>query len=435
MSNKKGRTIAIVAMIFLFGMISFVTNLAAPLGNVWKSQPGIDGSNTWGMMGNMMNFLAYLIMGIPAGKILSRKGYRNTVLMAILIGLCGILVQFLSGKVLVGTMVGGLPVSFFVYLLGAFISGFCVCLLNTAVNPMLNILGDGGKRGNQYIQIGGTLSSLVATVTPMMVGTMVGELTPQTHISDVNILLYVAMAVFMLSFVILYMVPIEEPRHNENKYEKVLSPWHYRHFVLGAIAIFFYVGVEIGIPGTLNFYLSDSTSRGAGIGDNAVTIAGFAAGTYWFMMLVGRFLSTFIASKVSSRAMLVFASTIAVILVLVAMFVPLRSVNMTVFTGSSFENVALPLSAILLVLCGLMTSIMWGAIFNLAIDGLGKSTEEASGIFMMLVVGGGIMPLVQNAIADSVGYMASYVVTAIGLVFILWYAVRGSRHSKEVQKD
>ena len=435
MSNKKGRTIAIVAMIFLFGMISFVTNLAAPLGNVWKSQPGIDGSNTWGMMGNMMNFLAYLIMGIPAGKILSRKGYRNTVLMAILIGLCGILVQFLSGKVLVGTMVGGLPVSFFVYLLGAFISGFCVCLLNTAVNPMLNILGDGGKRGNQYIQIGGTLSSLVATVTPMMVGTMVGELTPQTRISDVNILLYVAMAVFMLSFVILYMVPIEEPRHNENKYEKVLSPWRYRHFVLGAIAIFFYVGVEIGIPGTLNFYLSDSTSRGAGIGDNAVTIAGFAAGTYWFMMLVGRFLSTFIASKVSSRAMLVFASAIAVILVLVAMFVPLRSVNMTVFTGSSFENVALPLSAILLVLCGLMTSIMWGAIFNLAIDGLGKSTEEASGIFMMLVVGGGIMPLVQNAIADSVGYMASYVVTAIGLVFILWYAVRGSRHSKEVQKD
>lgn len=435
MSNKKGKTIAIVAMIFLFGMISFVTNLAAPLGNVWKSQPGIDGSNTWGMMGNMMNFLAYLIMGIPAGKILSRKGYRNTVLIAILIGLCGILVQFLSGKVLVGTMVGGLPVSFFVYLLGAFISGFCVCLLNTAVNPMLNILGDGGKRGNQYIQIGGTLSSLVATVTPMMVGAMVGKLTPQTHISDVNILLYVAMAVFMVSFVILYMVPIEEPRHNENKSDKDLSPWRYRHFVLGAIAIFFYVGVEIGIPGTLNFYLSDSTDRGAGIGDNAVTIAGFAAGTYWFMMLVGRFLSTFIASKVSSRAMLVWASTIAVILVLVAMFVPLKSVNMTVFTGSSFENVALPLSAILLVLCGLMTSIMWGAIFNLAIDGLGKSTEEASGIFMMLVVGGGILPLVQNAIADNVGYMVSYVVTAIGLLFILWYAVRGSRHSKEVQKD
>ena len=433
MSKNKTRTIAIIAMIFLFGMISFVTNLAAPLGNVWKNQPGVNNSNVWGMMGNMMNFLAYLIMGIPAGKILSKQGYRKTVLIAIAVGFLGIVVQFLSGKVLFDSEVTQLPSSFFIYLLGAFISGFCVCLLNTAVNPMLNILGDGGKRGNQYIQIGGTMSSLLATLTPMMVGTMVGELTPQTHISDVNILLYIAMVVFVVSFVILSLVPIEEPQREDNKSDKDSSPWRYRHFVLGAIAIFFYVGVEVGIPGTLNFYLADGTDRGAGIGENAVAIAGFAAGTYWFMMLIGRFLSTFIASKISSRTMLVWTSTIAVVLVLVAMFVPLKSVNMPVFTGTSFKEVALPLSAILLVLCGLMTSIMWGAIFNLAIDGLGKYTEEASGIFMMLVVGGGVLPLIQNAIADNVGYMVSYVVTAAGLLFILWYAIWGSRH-KDAQK-
>lgn len=431
MSKNKTRTIAIIAMIFLFGMISFVTNLAAPLGNVWKNQPGVNNSNVWGMMGNMMNFLAYLIMGIPAGKILSKQGYRKTVLIAIAVGFLGIVVQFLSGKVMFDSEVTQLPTSFFIYLLGAFISGFCVCLLNTAVNPMLNILGDGGKRGNQYIQIGGTLSSLVATLTPMLVGAMVGQLTPQTHISDVNVLLYIAMAVFVVSFVILYLVPFEEPTHEEVKTEKGSSPWRYKHFVLGAIAIFFYVGVEVGIPGTLNFYLADSTERGAGIGENAVAIAGFAAGTYWFMMLIARFLSTFIASKVSSRAMLIWASAIALILVGVAMFVPLTSVNMPVFTGTSFKEVALPLSAILLVLCGLMTSIMWGAIFNLAIDGLGKYTEEASGIFMMLVVGGGVLPLIQNAIADSVGYMISYVVTAIGLLFILWYAIWGSRHAEK----
>ena len=433
MSKNKSRTIAIIAMIFLFGMISFVTNLAAPLGNVWKNQPGVNNSNVWGMMGNMMNFLAYLIMGIPAGKILSKQGYRKTVLIAIAVGFLGIVVQFLSGKVLFDSEVTQLPSSFFIYLLGAFISGFCVCLLNTAVNPMLNILGDGGKRGNQYIQIGGTMSSLLATLTPMMVGAMVGELTPQTHISDVNVLLYIAMGVFVVSVVILSLVPIEEPQREDSKQEKDSSPWRYKHFVLGAIAIFFYVGVEVGIPGTLNFYLADGTDRGAGIGENAVAIAGFAAGTYWFMMLIGRFLSTFIASKVSSRTMLIWASTIAIVLVLVAMFVPLKSVNMPVFTGSSFKEVALPLSAILLVLCGLMTSIMWGAIFNLAIDGLGKYTEEASGIFMMLVVGGGVLPLIQNAIADNIGYMVSYIVTAIGLLFILWYAIRGSRH-KDVQK-
>ena len=75
--------IAVITMIFLFGMISFVTNLAAPIGNIWKMQPGIEGSNTWGMMGNMMNFLAYAIMGIPAGNLLKKKGYKFTALAAL----------------------------------------------------------------------------------------------------------------------------------------------------------------------------------------------------------------------------------------------------------------------------------------------------------------------------------------------------------------
>ncbi len=435
MANKRGKTIAIVTMIFLFGMISFVTNMAAPLGNIWKMQPGIDNSNVWGMMGNMMNFLAYLILGVPAGKILSKHGYRKTALIAIAIGLCGVFVQFLSGKVLTNSTISGLPTSFFVYLLGAFISGLCVCLLNTVVNPMLNLLGDGGKKGNQYIQIGGTLSSLVGTVTPMLVGTMIGQLTPKTHISDVNVLLFIAMGVFVMSFVILASVPFEEPLHNEDRVDKETTPWHFPHFVLGAIAIFLYVGVEVGIPGTLNFFLSDASERGAELGEDAAIVAGFTVGTYWLMMLVGRFVGAFLASKMTSRTQLVGSSVMAFLFVVVAMLIPNTiRVNIPVFTGNSFQSVLLPVSALLLVLCGLFTSVMWGAIFNLAIDKLGQYTEEASGIFMMLVVGGGIVPLVQNAIADSVGYMISYVVTALALVFILWYGLKGSKIVKENQK-
>ena len=143
--QKQGNIVGIVTMIFLFGMISFVTNLAAPIGVIWKNNP--DFSNL-GMLGNAMNFLAYLFMGIPAGKLISKIGYKKTALAAIAVGLVGVFVQFLSG------MTG--DAGFYVYLLGAFIAGICVCMLNTVVNPMLNTLGGGGNKGTycrQYFTI------------------------------------------------------------------------------------------------------------------------------------------------------------------------------------------------------------------------------------------------------------------------------------------
>ena len=103
---------------------------------------------------------------------------------------------------------------------------------------------------------------------------------------------------------------------------------------------------------------------------------------------------------------------------------------MPAFTGSGFEMVNVPLSALLLVLCGLCTSVMWGTIFDLAVEGLGAATNKASGIFMAMVVGGGIVPLFQNWIADKVGYMPSYWVLVCSLFFIFFFAVAGSKVKK-----
>jgi len=428
MSNKNGNSniIAVITMIFLFGMISFVTNLAAPIGNIWKMQPGIDGSNTLGMMGNMMNFLAYAIMGIPAGNLLKKKGYKFTIEAALLVGLLGVFVQFLSGVVNPGT--GKIPFSFFVYLLGAFICGFSVCMLNTVVNPMLKILG--GKRSNQYIQIGGSFNSLMGTLTPMLVGSMIGTLTKDTLISDVNTLMFMAMGVFAVAFVILLFVPIQNPEIKQVE-GQVDNPMKYKHFILGAIAIFVYVGVEVGIPGTLNFYLSDPV-KGAGMDPStAVAIAGFVAGTYWFLMLIGRLVSSLISGKVSSKAQLTCVSAVALVLIILAIFLGnSASVKMPVFNGHGFEMAVVPIAALLLVLCGLCTSVMWGTIFDLSVEGLGTATERASGIFMAMVVGGGIVPLLQNFIADKVSYMASYWVLAICVAFILYFAILGSKIKK-----
>lgn len=429
-TKQQGNIIAIITMMFLFAMISFVTNLAAPIGVIWKNVfNGTGSENMIGMLGNAMNFLAYLFMGIPAGKLLTKIGYKNTALTGIATGFVGVFIQFISGKF--GADVSG----FAVYLFGAFISGFAVCILNTVVNPMLNLLGGGGNRGNQLNLIGGTLNSLSGTLTPMLVGALIGTVTATTKMADVNRVLFIALGVFASAFVVLLFIPIADPEMGKKTSKTVFehSPWVFRHFVLGTIAIFVYVGVEVGIPGTLNFYISDTSAKGAGLLTNAAAIGGFVAGTYWFLMLVGRFIGSFIGGKVSSRSMMIITTITGMILIVLAMILgKSTTVSMPVFTGTSFQMVVVPVAALLLVLCGLCTSIMWSSIFNLATEGLGKYSAAASGIFMMMVVGGGLLPLFQNFIADNSSYMFSYIVPLVALAFMCYYALIGS---KNVNKD
>ena len=417
-TNKNGRLVAIVTMCFIFAMISFVTNMAAPFGNIWKGQ------YSWAaMMGNMMNFAAYLFMGIPAGKMLVKVGYKKTTLIALATGFVGIFVQWLSSKVGADLTIGNVGVNIIVYLLGAFICGFCVCMLNTVVNPMLNILGGGGNRGNQFIQIGGTLNSLTGTLTPLLVGVLIGTVTDNTAMSDVAPLLFIAMGVFALAFVIISFVKIPEPAKERKTTVYERSAWSFRHTVLGVIAIFFYVGIEIGIPAQLNFYISDLGFEGS------AAVAGFLAASYWFLMMIGRFLSSTISGKISTRTQMISVSSLAILLLLIAIFLP-ESISMTV------KGSAVPMKCIFLALCGICTSIMWGAIFNLAVEGLGKYTEQASGIFMMMVVGGGIMPLIQQAIAQRAGAIPSYWLVVAMLAYLLYYAIWGSKNvNKDIKVD
>ena len=421
--EKKRNMVAIVTMCFIFAMISFVTNMAAPFGNIWKSD------YSWAsMMGNMMNFAAYLFMGIPAGKMLIKVGYKKTTLIALAVGFFGIVIQWLSSRAFLGNA------AIYVYLLGAFVCGFCVCMLNTVVNPMLNILGGGGNKGNQYIQIGGTLNSLTGTLTPLLVGVLIGTVTAETKMSDVAPLLFIAMAVFAVAFIIISLVKIPEPAAERKNVKFEHSAWNFRHCVLGIVAIFFYVGIEIGIPAQLNFYLSDASDKGAGILLNGAAIGGAIAAVYWLLMMVGRACSSAISGKVSTRTQIIAVSSVAIALVLAAILIP-KSVTVSMpgySAANGFEMFQVPASALLLVLCGLCTSVMWGGIFNLSTEGLGKYTEQASGIFMMMVVGGGIMPLIQDALAKSLGYMSSYWLVIAMLCYILYYALAGC---KNVNKD
>lgn len=418
--KKSTNLFAIIMMIVLLGMIGFITNLAAPVGTIWKNQH--EDSNLLGMLGNLMNFAAYAFMGIPAGRLLEKFGYKKTALYAIAAGFFGIGIQLFSS-------VTNEYLGFIIYLFGAFLSGFSMCILNTVANPMLNVIGGGGKKGGSLLQAGGACNSLLATLAPILVGTLIGEITKETTFFNVNPVLFVGMGVFTLVGSVLYYIDIPEP-----VFEKQMSisskygAWSFRHFVLGAIGIFIYVGVEVGVPGTMKFFL-----EGHGVLPAA---AGTVAGTYWFLMLIGRLFGTGIASKVSSKVLLAVASGISILLVLAAIWVPTTIIfkNMPVFTGLSFEYQKVPINAVFIVLVGICTSVMWGSIFNLAVEGLGKYIATASGIFMMMVVGGGVIPLIQNGIVDIFNkyFMSSYWFLFIGFVYLFYYALIGSKNTNKI---
>ena len=417
-TKQKSNVFAIGVMFLLFFMIAFVTNFAGSMGVIVQNQFGA--SNAMAQLGTLANFIAYACMGIPGGLILKRKGYKFTSLLAAAIGFVGVGIQFASGY----------AESFGVYVLGAFVAGFSMCLLNLVVNPMLNTLGGGGNRGNQLIQLGGSCNSIGGTIAPILLGYLIGGQASEATVADAAPALIIAMAIFAVAFVVIYFSAIPEP-HMETAVEKAArlsgkaqkdphGPMSFRHFVLGAAAIFFYVGVEVGIPNTANIYMSGLEGVGP-------VVAGTIVGFYWFCMMLGRLLGGVIGGKVSSKQMLTFACSLALISVFCLMFIP-ETVRMTI----PVVGVQVPVSMVFMFLCGLCTSVMFGSIFNLATEGLGKYTPVASGIFMALICGGGIMPFIQGLVADAAGFINSYWVVVAGLAYMLLYGLVGS---KNVNKD
>ncbi len=540
-TRKPNYTLPIVVMFFLFAMISFVTGFQNPFGVILKAQLGL--SNFQSQLGAAANFIAYAIMGIPAGILLQRKGYKFSAISAVLVGLVGVVIMFLS------SLVEGQQLIFTVYLIGALVAGFSMCMLNTVVNPMLNTLGGGGKTGNQLIQFGGTLNSLAATICPIFVGILIGNVSKETSLIDAQPALYVAGSVFLLAFVVLALAKLPEPILDEIKANKAAGKaaaaapslggaLGFRHFVLGAIAIFLYIGIEIGIPQIANVYMTAQTTEQAqetirlyeaqntvaetvdpmaavvaeelataeaeetatealnheeegfiaastemadpsaagiaeataqeesakctgndccdkkvitvdeyeaaqaivngdikpGLGIGAA-IAGALVGMYWFMMLIGRLVGGVVGGKISSRAMLTGVASLSLILILAGIFAdPATTVSAPGFSSDggslSFGMFEVPINILFFVLCGLCTSVMWGGIFNLAVEGLGKYTAVASGFFMLMVCGGGIILPIQAGIADSFGYLSSYWVLVACAAYLLFYALIGSKVSK-----
>lgn len=426
-SEKKHQSyvLPIAIMFALFFMIAFVTGCQNPLGVVIENLSY--GNPLFSQLGTLANFIAYAFMGYPAGILLQNKGFRVTALTAVSVGFTGVLITYLSG------FIGDRTTAVTIYLIGAFVSGFSMCLLNTVVNPMLNSLGSTPNKGNQLVQFGGSFNSLGATLAPVIVGGLIGANVDK--ISSAAPVFYMAMAIFFVAFLVIFFSRLPESPDLGKPRSKVKASgaFAYRNFTFGVIAIFCYVGIEVGIANWTLQYLTKSEGVVTNnVGFEATAIAGTVVGIYWLLMLVGRLLGGLVGNKVSSRSMLTVASAGAMILVVLGIYTAENFVDFIGFSSSSlsFSVVSIPLNAIFLVLCGLFTSIMWGAIFNLSVTGLGKYTAVASGIFMVMVCGGGILPAIQSFIAAHDILSSFWLVFGL-LGYLLVYALVLSRPNKK----
>lgn len=416
MAQKTKQWGAIIIMIALFAMIAFVTNLCTPMATIIKNQGPI--SNVLAQIGNYGNFIAYLVMGIPAGMLISKYGYKKTALIGLVVGSVGILIQWISGLMDVDNNLG---LVFAVYLIGAFIAGLCMCILNCVVNPMLNLLGGGGNSGNQLIQIGGVFNSTAAVACYILMGALIGD-AAKAKISDATPALMIALAIFVVAFIVISFTKIEEPKQAPVQLDLIKGAMSYRHFALGTLGIFVYMGIEIGVPNFVQQYLISDYGLPA-------STVGMIVAVYWFMMLIGRFVGASIGEKVSSRTMITVVSSATIILVLFGMFAPTITVAFPGVNWGTLEIIweEIPLGIFSFLLVGLCTSVMWGAIFNMAVEGLGKYTAIASGIFMTMVFGCAVMMFIQAIVADLVGYIQSFWCVVACAVYLLFYALIGSK--------
>ena len=204
MSNQQKQWGAIIVMIALFAMIAFVTNLCSPMATIIKNQGEI--SNVLAQIGNYGNFVAYLVMGIPAGMLIAKFGYKKTALIGLVVGIAGILIQWASG--LFDPETDGVGTIFAVYLTGAFLAGLCMCILNCVVNPMLNLLGGGGNGGNQLIQVGGVFNSAAAVACYILMGALIGD-AAKAKMADATPALMIALTIFVIAFVVICFTKIE----------------------------------------------------------------------------------------------------------------------------------------------------------------------------------------------------------------------------------
>ena len=403
-----------IIMVVLMALVGLITNLngqfQAPMQAAFLQKSG-SLTNALTTLITFAFFLGYLAMGIPSAKCIEKKGYKNTLIT----GLFGLIAAFglyeLSAYVFESVdlvkfqaatdpNVVIIPVAYYIFLLAGFVAGSAMTFLQAVLNPYIVACDVKGTTGVTRQSIAGTANSTMATIAPILVASVIFAGKSGLDIALSSLYIPFLVLIVLVGGLIAALSKLHLPAiaSTEKKEGEVLekSVWSFSHLALGVVAIFMYVGVEVCVGNNINLYAENE-----GLSNPALL-----ATIYWGLMLVGRFFGSFLSSISASKQLLI-TSAGAGVLVLAAMLLN---------------------NPYILVVAGLFHSVMWGAIFSLAIDKLGKYTSAGSGALMMGIVGGAILPLVQGVLADSLGgWQFTWIIVLIGEAYLLYYAVAGHK--------
>jgi FHS family L-fucose permease-like MFS transporter len=398
-----GPFITVAILFFIFG---FITNLNMAL--VPHLRAIFDLPYAWAMLAESAFFLAYFVFSSPTSKLIETIGYKRTMVVSLFIQVIGCLLFVPAAKM----------VSFPLFLTAVFVVGAGVTALQTAANPYVAILGP-ERTAPVRLTLAQALNSLGGTIAPLIAGAYIltdpAQEATKAAVANTVRGPYLAIAAGLLilgvTVAFLHLPQITQTREFRpgREGDPVLSRsiWSFRHTVLGAAGIFFYVGVEVGLASIAVNYFKNQ-------GVDSLKIASFLVSLYWGGALIGRLLGSWMLTKIPSGKLLGIFGFAATFFVFVSMF---SSGQVAIWS---------------IVVCGFFNSIMFPNIFALGIAGLGPMTSKGSGLIMTAVVGGAIVPYAIGKLADHVGIQHAFVIPAICYLFIAYYGLWGSKPARTV---
>lgn len=413
--NKPNYLGPFITMVIMMTVIGFITSInqqfQLPIKSAYLHSAG-GWTNSFATLLTFAFFLSYLVLGPTSARFVERHGYKMTIVRGLLLLAGGILLFVLSALLFMHTSLWltlsetvQLPVSYFIFLLGSFVCGAGITFMQSSVNPYLIACAVPGTSAVQRQNIGGVGNSTTTTFAPLFVSMVIfggvadlKDVQIQKVILPMTILMGVAL---VLSYVVrrLHVPHIEGTTSGEEAEVSFKTVWRIPRVRLGCIALLCYVGVEVCIGANIVLYSNDDL----GLSYNTATLY---ATLYWAAMLVGRFVGSFLSS-VSDRKLLWSTTLLSAILILIA-----------VVTNQPYWLIAV----------GLCHSVMWGAIYSLALKGLGSLATRASGVLLMGLIGGALLPFLQSVLADLLGgYHYTWLLVVGGELYMLYYALLGSR--------
>ncbi len=439
-TNFKPALALLTTLFFMWGFITCLNDILIP-----HLKALFELNYTQIMLIQFTFFGAYAIMSIPAGWVVGKIGYRRGIVLGLIITGLGAL-MFYPASVLI---------SYGVFLTGFFILASGITVLQVAANPYVAILGS-PETASSRLNMTQALNSLGTTIAPVFGGLLI--LSDNTNAAENASTVqgpYIGIAITLFVIAVIFMFA-KLPFIQTNTFKKGSgSAWGYKHLVLGALAIFLYVGGEVSIGSFLINFFAQPDIAGLAHSEGAKYVA-----LYWGGAMIGRFFGAVALSdikKQSSRIYIyigiyIFAFFISWYLTkdlkLAALFLIFVALNFVAFlfgknkpsrtlTIMAGVVVTLVLITVLssgkfamwpIIAVGLFNSIMFPTIFTLAIDGLGKHTSQGSGILCFAIVGGAILPLLMGALADAFGIHHAFLLVLVSYLYIMYYGLQGHKH-------